>query len=639
MKKIYFSFIAATLLVITVSAQSARDNTPQQAVQYTTEYVTAPRVDGAMQSFNRDAGDTIWIDGFEDPGNWEFIPPSGTPDPEENGWSIGNESNSWWTTQAMDTEGNYARFVNGDPTVDPPTHIEDGPFIYLYDGTIDLTGVPAPHLEFEQFGARFITHQAVQVSTDGGDNWVTAGSNDEIDPLTAAGGSAYPNTQTRRFNITSAVSGDPSNVMIRLYWDGLINGPNMNYIEYGWFVDNIRIVEGSTDDLTLTFFDYQPDWDIDIHEVWRDLPYTIFPFSQLRDIYLTGHVTNNGAEEQTGVMLEVVISEGGSEVANLSSDPITLAPNQDTVLVIPYTPPAVAGEYDLMFEVVSDSEDFNPEDNVGSASFEVSSAIYARDNGILENSGPANVENVELQVGGGNGFYFSAQDEVHCLGVALGEGSDETIFFTGYLHEVQTADFNAVAETETTTIANIDAALNAEGGDEFTWLSLFTPFEVFEGDEYIASFEYFSEVGGGEILIGTSGSSPDVSSWVWGPMSSTDVPCDPCYTSPTYMVRVGMTAEFCLIVGTEEPENVTGHSLYPNPTAGQTTMEYTLLETANVQLILFDQNGRIVMQENKGKQTIGEYRLDYNFSDLAAGMYTFSIQVGDKAINKKLIIK
>src|SRR5690606_22207215 len=207
----------------------------------------------------------------------------------------------------------------------------------------DLTDVPAPHLEFEQWGARFITHQAVQVSTDGGTTWVTAGSNDDIEPLTADGGAAYANTQTRRFNITQAVSGDPSNVMIRLFWDGLINGPAMNYIEYGWFVDNIRIVEGFEDDLTLTFADFQPHWDYLVEETWINLPYSVYPVSQVRELYLTGRVTNNGSSAQSNVTMEVVIEQDGDEIAMLSSDPLSLLPGEDSVFTITYTPPAEPG--------------------------------------------------------------------------------------------------------------------------------------------------------------------------------------------------------------------------------------------------------------------------------------------------------
>src|SRR5690606_37203721 len=237
---------------------------------------------------------------------------------------------------------------------------------------------------------------------------------------------AYANTQTRRFNITQAVSGDPSNVMIRLFWDGLINGPAMNYIEYGWFVDNIRIVEGFEDDLTLTFADFQPHWDYLVEETWINLPYSVYPVSQDRELYLTARVTNNGSSAQSNVTMEVVIEQDGDEIAMLSSDPLSLLPGEDSVFTITYTPPAEPGIYTLTFEIVSDGNDACIEDKMGTGSFEISDAVCARDNGELEASGPNSFNGFGVDVGGGNGLYFSSQAEIRWIGAALHEDSDPT---------------------------------------------------------------------------------------------------------------------------------------------------------------------------------------------------------------------
>ncbi len=82
--------------------------------------------------------------------------------------------------------------------------------------------------------------QAVEISTDGDLTWIQVGNNDDIPPLTLAGGPAYDQLEMKRVNITGVVAGDPSNVSIRLFWDGALNGDMLNYIEYVWFVDNSR---------------------------------------------------------------------------------------------------------------------------------------------------------------------------------------------------------------------------------------------------------------------------------------------------------------------------------------------------------------------------------------------------------------
>ncbi|MDA7804317.1 hypothetical protein N8987_07090 [Crocinitomix sp.] len=105
---------------------------------------------------DRAADDIVWEDGFDDAGVWTAAGPS--CDYEVSGWSIGSTTNGWYfgTDDDMSTEGNFARFINGDPSEEPDP-IEDGPFTLTYALPIDLTGIPAPHVEFEQYGARFYT--------------------------------------------------------------------------------------------------------------------------------------------------------------------------------------------------------------------------------------------------------------------------------------------------------------------------------------------------------------------------------------------------------------------------------------------------------------------------------------------------
>jgi len=195
-------------------------------------------------------GGATWFDGFEDVDNWVAEGPAGA-NPPEFGWSIGNATNSWYSFQAnMNTTGSFARFRNGNPTGANPTHVNNGPFTFTYNGTIDLTGVPVPHLEFNQYGARFVTLQAVQISLDGV-TWVTVIDNNDIAPLTSAGGSVYPRPMFRRANLAPYLSGDISQVRVRLFWNGAQNGANMNYVDYGWYVDDISIVPGDENDMTL----------------------------------------------------------------------------------------------------------------------------------------------------------------------------------------------------------------------------------------------------------------------------------------------------------------------------------------------------------------------------------------------------
>ena len=166
MKKVY---LLVSGVLLTAGAVNAQMN--KEVIKYDfTEEAGVTNVRPAMHS-ERAADDIIWEDNFDDPGLWIAEGPSA--DYDINGWSIGTATNSWWGGMEADmlTAGNFARFANGDAGDDDPAVIADGPFTLTYSETFDLSAVPAAHLEFEQYGARFITLQAIEVSTDGGATW------------------------------------------------------------------------------------------------------------------------------------------------------------------------------------------------------------------------------------------------------------------------------------------------------------------------------------------------------------------------------------------------------------------------------------------------------------------------------------
>lgn len=633
MKKVYLSILALSMTAIGVNAQVVGTETQAAPAKISTAPSSASNEVGyhAPANNSRAAGDTIWIDEFEDAGNWNFIPPSGSPDPAVNGWSIGNEIIGWRAFDPFETEGNYARFVNGDPTVDPATTINEGPWIFEYTGTVpDLTGISAPQLMWEQYGARFVTHQAVEFSTDGGATWQTAGSNDNIDPLTAAGGSEYDNPMTRAFNITDVIANDPSNVMIRLIWDGLMNGPEMNYVEYAWFVDNLRIVEGVDNDLIVTGSSHDEFWDFNTAENFLNLEYTVYPVSEVRELTPSVAVYNNGANEQTNTILTVIVTDGASYNETFVSAPISVASGASDTISVAFTPPAEVGTYTLAYSVTSDYEDENPIDNVAAASFVISDATYARDAGSQTGA----FTNFTLDYKLGTTFEVSAEETLYCIGAALSNESVTGASFNMELLDKNTAEYDYIAETLILEVP-VGEFLNENGTGIFTWQYMDSPVMLLPGEAYLPVVNHFG--GDDDVVVSLSGTSPAQTSNFYDGADATWY-----YVTSTPMVRMGLSQEFCdavVVVGVDEVEVVNNHNLYPNPTEGATTLEYTLLENSDVQLYLFDVQGRIVMNEEMGTQTAGQYRFDYDFSHLSSGQYTMSLQVDGKPINSKLVIK
>ncbi len=419
---------------------------------------------------DRAAGDIIWSNDFSIPSDWTATGPS--TNYTQNGWSIGTTTNGWFfpNTGDMGTTGNFARFVNGDPSVAGDV-IQNGPFTLEYSTPINLTGFPAPIIEFSQYGARFITLQAVEVSTNGGVTWVEVGNNTSITPLTANGGAVYGQPEIRQFSIGSAIASNPANVTIRFVWDGLPNGGTTNYIEYAWYVDDVKIIEGSKYDAQIEAGKFATD----------GIEYYMIPTAQLTGIELSGEVFNGGDSVHTGLNLEATVNKGAVVYSGTSTDIDLLPYTRDTLEATTlYTPANGLGKYDITWTFLGD----NPDDIAAGNdtivdSIEVTSTTYARDNGIETNliSNFAGNGGQVFKIGNlmrtyGNGY-------MNRLEVKISDNTDNVgQFIYGSVYKLINGTFVEVQLTGNHQIVNADL-------DNFISLKLIDPVEVQAGDEFI----------------------------------------------------------------------------------------------------------------------------------------------------------
>lgn len=96
------------------------------------------------------------------------------------------------------------------------------------------------------------------------------------------------------------------------------------------------------------------------------------------------------------------------------------------------------------------------------------------------------------------------------------------------------------------------------------------------------------------------------------------------------------------IVGVEDdevaPVTFALEQNYPNPFNPATTIKFSLPERADVSLKVYDMLGREVAELINGVTEAGQHEVDFNATDLASGMYVYTIKAGEFTSSKKMML-
>ncbi|MFH1319536.1 MAG: PKD domain-containing protein [Bacteroidota bacterium] len=180
-------------------------------------------------------------------------------------------------------------------------------------------------------------------------------------------------------NIPLTVADNQPDVRIRFHYDDASEWAT------GLAIDDVVIDIPPDNDLAIKTIYYDTlGAPLNIPDSMSTLYYYQIPLKQAMadSIFFSCNVFNKGAATQSNTRLFVDIT--GAETYIDSSSAISLAPAATDALMIaaPYTP-SVLGTHNVAFEVLSDSTDAFPDDNIRSDYFEVTNSIYARDDGIF----------------------------------------------------------------------------------------------------------------------------------------------------------------------------------------------------------------------------------------------------------------
>ncbi len=117
-------------------------------------------------------------------------------------------------------------------------------------------------------------------------------------------------------------------------------------------------------------------------------------------------------------------------------------------------------------------------------------------------------------------------------------------------------------------------------------------------------------------------------------------------TDPLY--PVGVTAELVFIsteaqfiVGVDDNQLVSSYNLeqnYPNPFNPSTSIKFSVPERSDVSLKVYDVLGKEVATLMNETKEAGSYNVTFNSSNLASGMYLYTLKAGSFTSTKKMIL-
>jgi hypothetical protein len=294
----------------------------------------------------------IWADNFDTAALWSA---SSTTNPTID-WSIGTAAPTGQFSGPMGvinstSGGNFALFDSDGLGVSGS--LNDG---YLeLNSSVDCTPFSSVFLRFESYFRPWQTTLVyVEVSADNGISWTPYQLHTSV-PI--SGWTANPESVI--IDVSAAVG---VQTKIRFHYVGAW--------DYAWMVDNVQLDAG-VNDLMLSEASAIPN-----------IGYTLIPVSQRDSIDFFGTVVNVGLSTQTDVVLDVNVVEGVTPVYAGSSVPVPSFPlGTQTLTSVPKFYPQNIATYTVQYVLTQNETDVNPADNTGSKSFDITTDVYARDDG------------------------------------------------------------------------------------------------------------------------------------------------------------------------------------------------------------------------------------------------------------------
>ena len=85
-------------------------------------------------------------------------------------------------------------------------------------------------------------------------------------------------------------------------------------------------------------------------------------------------------------------------------------------------------------------------------------------------------------------------------------------------------------------------------------------------------------------------------------------------------------------------EKLAGFRLYPNPVSEEGFIDFTLDESSNVRISLYDLDGRLVKTDKLGMIQEGSHTITMPVGDIAEGLYILELNAGNQLYRGRMVI-